>query len=52
MRMVHPEDHTRTMIIDTTRLHVELYQHGSLVATRDFYSVEGMWRYLSANGWV
>lgn len=52
MKIHHPKDNDRTLSIDIVGLSVRLFQNGSLIATRNFYSVESMWRYLSANGWV
>ena len=52
MRMSHPKDNDRSITIDIVGLSVRLFQDGTLIAVRNFISVEGMWRYLSANGWV
>lgn len=52
MSIHHPQDSDRTLSIDIVGLSVRLFQDDTLIAIRNFISVEGMWRYLSANGWV
>ena len=52
MSIHHPKDSNRKVEIDIVGLSVRLFQDGILIAVREFITVEGMWRYLSANGWV
>lgn len=50
MTIRHPEDNDRKINIDIAGLCVRLFQNGTLIAVREFISVESMWRYLSDHG--
>lgn len=50
MTIRHPENNDRKINIDIAGLSVRLFQDGTLIAVREFMSVEGMWRYLRNHG--
>lgn len=50
MTIRHPKDNDRKINIDIAGLTVRLFQDGTLIAVREFISVESMWRYLSDHG--
>lgn len=50
MTIKHPKDDSRAINIDIVGLSVRLFQNNTLIAVREFYSVESMWRYLNDHG--